>query len=59
MVAIGIENYSGMRFKDTVRNIRETGEFTVHIVDQLLVEQMKSGTIKFRPDVNELEEAGL
>lgn len=59
MVAIGIENYSDMNFKDTVRNTRETGEFTVHIVDQLLVEQMKSGTIKFRSDVHELEEAGL
>ena len=48
-----------MRFKDTARNIRETGEFTVHIVDQALVDQMEICAIKFGPDVDELAEAGL
>ncbi|PRD16406.1 flavin reductase family protein [Pantoea coffeiphila] len=59
IVAIGVENYSDMRFKDTARNIRETGEFTVHIVDDALVRQMEICAIKFGPEVNELEEAGL
>ncbi|MBD8890989.1 flavin reductase family protein [Roseibium litorale] len=59
IVAIGVENYSDMRFKDTARNIRETGEFTVHICDNALVEQMEVCAIKFGPEVNELEEAGL
>ncbi len=27
-----------MRFKDTARNIRETEEFTVHIVDDALAD---------------------
>ncbi|ADU68522.1 flavin reductase family protein [Pantoea sp. At-9b] len=59
IVAIGVENYADMRFKDTARNIRETGEFTVHIVDDALVDQMEICAIKFGPEVNELEEAGL
>ncbi|PKA42958.1 flavin reductase family protein [Rhizobium sullae] len=59
VVAIGVENYSDMSFKDTARNIRETGEFTIHIVDQALVDQMEICAIKFGPDVSELAEAGL
>jgi len=59
IVAVGVENYSDMSFKDTARNIRETGEFTVHIVDQALAAQMEICAIKFGPDVDELGEAGL
>lgn len=59
IVAIGVENYSDMRFKDTARNIRETGEFTVHICDDALVDQMEVCAIKFGPEVNELDEARL
>ncbi|WP_017996167.1 flavin reductase family protein [Rhizobium leguminosarum] len=59
IVAIGVENYSDMRFKDTARNIRETGEFTVHICDDALVDQMEVCAIKFGPEVDELSEAGL
>lgn len=59
IVAIGVENYSDMRFKDTARNIRETGEFTVHICDNALVDRMEVCAIKFDPGVDEMEEAGL
>ena len=59
IVAVGVENYADMRFKDTARNIRETGEFTVHIVDTAMVEQMETCAIKFGPEVDELAEAGL
>lgn len=59
IVAIGVENYADMRFKDTARNIRETGEFTVHICDDAMVEQMEICAIKFGPKVNEIEHAGL
>ena len=59
IVAIGVENHSDMRFKDTSRNIRETEEFTVHIVDDALVRQMEICAIKFGPDTDELAEAGL
>lgn len=59
IVAIGVENYADMRFKDTARNIRETGEFTVHICDDAMVKQMEICAIKFGPEVNEIEHAGL
>ncbi|MBB5663886.1 flavin reductase (DIM6/NTAB) family NADH-FMN oxidoreductase RutF [Rhizobium leguminosarum] len=59
IVAIGVENYADMRFKDTARNIRETGEFTIHICDNALVDRMEICAIKFGPEVNEMEEAGL
>ncbi len=59
IVAIGVENYADMRFKDTARNIRETGEFTVHICDNALVDQMEVCAINFGPEVNEMGEAGL
>jgi flavin reductase (DIM6/NTAB) family NADH-FMN oxidoreductase RutF len=59
IVAIGVENYADMRFKDTARNIRETEEFTIHIVDGALVEQMETCAIKFGPEVDEIAEAGL
>lgn len=59
IVAIGVENYADMRFKDTARNVRETGEFTVHIADDALVAQMEVCAIKFGPDVDELAMAGL
>jgi flavin reductase (DIM6/NTAB) family NADH-FMN oxidoreductase RutF len=59
IVAIGVENYPDMRFKDTSRNIRETDEFTVHICDDALVQQMEICAIKFSPDVDELALAGL
>jgi len=32
-VAIGVENYADMRFKDTGSQYCETGEFTVNICD--------------------------
>lgn len=59
IVAIGVENYPDHRFKDTSRNIRETEEFTVHICDDALVEQMEICAIKFGPDVDELAISGL
>jgi len=59
IVAIGVENYADMRFKDTARNVRETGEFTVHICDDAMVEQMEICAIKFGPEIDEMEQAGL
>jgi flavin reductase (DIM6/NTAB) family NADH-FMN oxidoreductase RutF len=59
VLAIGIENHADQTMKDTARNIRETGEFTVHICDNALVEQMEICAIKFGPEVDELSVAGL
>ena len=59
IVAIGVENYDDGRMKDTSRNIRDTEEFIVHIVDDALAAQMEICAIKFGPDVDELAEAGI
>ena len=59
IVAIGVENYEDGRMKDTSRNIRDTEEFTVHIVDDALAAQMEICAVKFGPDIDELAEAGL
>ena len=59
IVAIGIENREGMRFKDTAHNVRMTGEFTVNIADTAMVDAMELCAIDFPPDVDELALAGL
>lgn len=59
IVAIGVENYDDGRMKDTSRNIRDTEDFTVHIVDDALAAQMEICAVKFGPGVDELKEAGL
>lgn len=59
IVAIGVENYDDGRMKDTSRNIRDTEEFIVNIVDDALAAQMEICAVKFGPEVDELAEAGL
>ena len=59
IVAIGIENRAGMRFKDTTHNVRMTGEFTVNISDTAMVDAMELCAIDFPPEVDELALAGL
>ncbi len=45
--------------KDTVQNIRASGEFVINIVSEGLAEAMNICAIDFPPDVSELQEAGL
>lgn len=45
--------------KDTARNIRETHEFVVNLVDEALAEAMNVTAASVPPGVNELEMAGL
>ena len=45
--------------KDTIRNIRDSGEFVVHIVDVASAEKMNICAIDFGPGVNEIAEAGF
>jgi flavin reductase (DIM6/NTAB) family NADH-FMN oxidoreductase RutF len=44
---------------DTLRNIRETGEFVCNVVSYDLVEAMNYTAIPFPPDIDEFEWAGL
>jgi flavin reductase (DIM6/NTAB) family NADH-FMN oxidoreductase RutF len=59
IVAIGVENYADMRFKDTGYNIRTTEEFTVNIVDDTMVHAMNVCAVPFPGEVNEMKLARL
>lgn len=45
--------------KDTLRNVRDTGEFVVNIVSEPLAEAMNLTATEFPPEVDEFEAAGL
>lgn len=47
------------RFKDSLRNISQTGCFVVNIADSALAEAVDRTAGEFDPDINEFEEAGL
>ena len=59
IMAVGIEYRPDGNPKDTAANILATAEFTVHIADHALVDQMEICSIKFAPEVDELAVAGL
>ncbi len=46
-------------FKDTSRNIRERGEFVVHLVDKDNVEKVNETAANLPADQSEIEQAGL
>jgi flavin reductase (DIM6/NTAB) family NADH-FMN oxidoreductase RutF len=45
--------------KDTLRNLRETGEMVVHLADEPLAEALNRTSADFPPGTNEFERAGL
>lgn len=45
--------------KDTLNNVKATGEFVVNIVGEELVSAMIATSVEIAPDVNEFELAGL
>lgn len=59
IVALGVEYREGRNSKDTGRNIRLTGEFTVNIVSDTILEAMNVGAIPFDAGVDEIALAGL
>lgn len=59
ILALGVENYADMRFKDTGHNIRVTEEFTVNIVDFANLDAMNVTAVPFGAGTNEIEKAGL
>ena len=61
-VTIGVSPaYSGRtgEAKDTLNNIRATGEFTVSIVNHAIVRQMQLSAGEYPPEVDEFELSGL
>jgi flavin reductase (DIM6/NTAB) family NADH-FMN oxidoreductase RutF len=57
-LAIAIGRRAGA-LKDTARNIRETGEFVVNVVNQPLAEVMVRTSADVAPEVDEFEACGL
>lgn len=59
VIVIGMGNHKPGRPKDSLVNIRETGQFVVNLVSEENAEQMNITAIEFDPEVDELEQAGL
>jgi flavin reductase (DIM6/NTAB) family NADH-FMN oxidoreductase RutF len=61
VVALGINGAGpeGAAHKDTERNIRDTGEFVVNLVDEAVAERMNVCAVDFPTEIGELEIAGL
>lgn len=60
VLAVALENKRGSGdMKDTTVNIRENGEFVVHMVDEDMAQAMNICAIEFPPEINEIAEAGL
>ncbi len=59
LVIIGFSARPDGSEKDTIGNIRRTGEFCVNMVDMTLSEQMILCGVNFAADVDELDFAGL
>ena len=62
VVVLGIspgDEAAGDGYKDTERNIRDTGEFVVNLVDEAIAERMNVCAVDFPTAIGELERADL
>jgi len=59
MLILGIQTRPDGRVKDTVANIRRTGEFVAHMVDMAIAKEMILTGIDLPSDVDEVAFAGL
>jgi flavin reductase (DIM6/NTAB) family NADH-FMN oxidoreductase RutF len=59
VVIVSIERRSDGRSKDSGRNVLETGEFVVNMVDEALLDRMHLCSVEFPPEVSEFAQAGL
>lgn len=58
MISLSVLRQAG-QMKDTARNIIESGEFVVHIVDEANVKKANETSASLPPEVSEVELAGL
>jgi len=54
-----VVSFTSVGSKDTLRNVRATGEFVVNLAPRRLAEQVNLTATNFPPGVDELAEAGL
>jgi flavin reductase (DIM6/NTAB) family NADH-FMN oxidoreductase RutF len=59
IIALGVNSRPDGTPKDTVLNLRATGEFVVNLVDEAIAEAMNVTAIDFPPGESEPEAAGL
>jgi flavin reductase (DIM6/NTAB) family NADH-FMN oxidoreductase RutF len=59
LLILGLQDRPDGARKDTTRNILETGEFVVNLVDETIARQMVVCAVEFPPDVDEVRMAGL
>jgi flavin reductase (DIM6/NTAB) family NADH-FMN oxidoreductase RutF len=59
LVVLGLQSRSDGSLKDTSTHIRDTGSFTVNLVDEALAERMNVCAVDFPPGISELEAANL
>jgi flavin reductase (DIM6/NTAB) family NADH-FMN oxidoreductase RutF len=58
-VVLGIQMRPDGTMKDTTRNILDTGEYVINMVDEVIAEQMNVCAVDFPSGHSELDEAGL
>jgi flavin reductase (DIM6/NTAB) family NADH-FMN oxidoreductase RutF len=59
LVVLGIDHRAPRSQKDTARNIAETREFVVNLVDEAIVEAMNVCAVDFPPEESEIAAAGF
>lgn len=59
LVSIALIRKPGGELKDTSRNIQETGEFVINMVDTFNVEAVNQSSCDYPPQISEVVELGL
>jgi flavin reductase (DIM6/NTAB) family NADH-FMN oxidoreductase RutF len=59
VIVLGLQVKRDGSIKDTTRNIRDTGEFVVNLVEEAIVEHQNICAVDFPPEVDEAEVTGL
>ena len=59
IVVISIEDRDSGTMKDSARNITDSGEFVVNLVDEAIAKEMHACSVDFPPDMSELDAVGL
>lgn len=59
ILVLGIERKAPGQYKDTLKNLRDGGEFIVNLVNEAIAEPMNVCAIDYPSGVNELTNAGL
>ena len=59
LLILGLQNKEDGSSKDTARNIMDTGEFVVNLIDRQMAEAMNNCAVDFPPEVSEFDVTGM